>query len=126
MVKPKNIIAGQPVSQSKRTQSKRLRKNMTREETLLWQHLRSNRLGGRHFRRQQVIHGFIVDFYCHSAALIIEVDGGQHAEESDAARTAYLRQQGHQILRFWNNDVLGNIDGVLTAILLAIEERQGK
>ena len=124
MVKPKNIIAGQPVSQSKRTQSKRLRKNMTREETLLWQHLRSNRLGGRHFRRQQVIHGFIVDFYCHSAALIIEVDGPVHQKRThyDAERDRILSDSGFKVLRFRNEEIANDIDEVLGRVLGACKE----
>lgn len=73
-----SIIRGQKISKSKFEMSKALRQQMTPEEQVLWQHLRRNGLNGLHFRRQQVIDGYIVDFYCHSANLIIEVDGEVH------------------------------------------------
>ena len=76
---------------------------------------------GLHFRKQAPIGKYIVDFCCHSARMIIEVDGGQHGEEAgqvrDAERTAWLESQGYRVLRFWNNDVLENMSGVSEAIL---------
>lgn len=74
----KNIIVGQKITPQKRELAKQLRQNMTPAEQVLWQELRANRLEDYHFRRQQIIDGFIVDFYCHRAALIIEVDGPIH------------------------------------------------
>jgi len=79
-------------------------------------------MDGTHFRRQVRLGSYIVDFACHQARLIIEVDGGQHTESvsADLARTKFLEAQGYRVLRFWNNDVLRNIDGVLEAIQSAI------
>ena len=91
----------------------------TDAERKLWWHLK-HRLAvpDTHFRRQVGLGPYIVDFASHNARLIIEVDGGQHGEQSvaEAKRTAFLKSQGYRVLRFWNNDVLRNIDGVLEAI----------
>jgi very-short-patch-repair endonuclease len=97
-----------------------LRRNGTDAERALWTELRSRRLGGHKFRRQWTIGPYIADFCCLECHLIVEADGGQHTEEADADRTAYLRAEGFRIIRFWNNDVLGNLDGVLAAILEAL------
>jgi very-short-patch-repair endonuclease len=78
----RNIVIGQKVTSEKVQRAKELRKNMTGAEKLLWQSLRANRLNGWHFRRQQIIGGFIADFYCHAAALVIELNGGIHAPNS--------------------------------------------
>jgi very-short-patch-repair endonuclease len=88
-------------------------------ERKLWFQLRDRRLDGFKFRRQVAIGSYIADFCCESAHLIVELDGGQHAERSaeDAKRTATLEAQGYLVLRFWNNDVLENMDGVLQTIL---------
>jgi very-short-patch-repair endonuclease len=95
----------------------------TEAEKKLWWHLR-HRLAvpGTHFRRQVRLGKYIVDFVCHDARLIIEVDGGQHDERSvaDAQRTLFLEAEGYRVLRFWNNDVLANTDGVLQVIQAAI------
>ncbi len=99
-----------------------LRRSSTDAEHKLWLALRRNRLGV-HFRRQQAINRYIVDFFCPSAKLIIELDGGQHAEMQkayDDARTAWLNARGYRVLRFWNDDVLKNIDGVVEAIGTAV------
>ena len=116
---PKNIIAGQRVSQEKASRAKRLRKNMTPEETLLWRHLRANRLGGYHFRRQQVIDGFIVDFYCHASALVIEIDGSVHEsrEIHDNQRDRILTERGVRIVRIKNEEVRNEMEKVLQKIL---------
>jgi very-short-patch-repair endonuclease len=81
--------------------------------------LQTNKLGGWHFRRQQVIDGFIVDFYCHAASLIVEVDGGIHEiqKEQDAERDAHLISRGFRILRVTNNEVKNDLNGVLRKIL---------
>jgi len=101
---------------------KTLRKNMTDSERLLWNHLRAKQLAGLKFRRQEPIDRYIVDFVCYEKKLIIEVDGGQHAEEKekDIVRDNWFRQQGFQVLRFWNFEVLDNIEGVLEVILKTI------
>jgi len=95
-----------------------LRKRPTDAEKLLWKQLRLKQIEGFKFRRQQPIDNYIVDFVCFEKRIVIEVDGGQHATQSedDIARDTYLRQQGLKVLRFWNNEVLQNINGVLEVI----------
>ena len=98
-------------------QAKQLRKNQTEAEKALWRHLRSKGLSGLKFRRQQPIGAYIVDFVCLEKKLIIEVDGGQHADSAeDRRRDARLRGEGYAVLRFWNSEVLGNLDGVMEVI----------
>jgi very-short-patch-repair endonuclease len=100
-----------------------MRSEPTEAERKLWWNLRHRLpLAGSHFRRQVHLGRYIVDFVSHGLKLIIEVDGGQHAEQErrDAARTRFLESEGYRVLRFWNNDVLGNIDGVLEMIQNAI------
>ena len=95
----------------------------TDAERKLWLHLRYRlNLSGTHFRRQVRIDRYIVDFACKSAKLIVEVDGGQHDQQAaaDLIRTHALEARGYRVLRFWNNDVLGNIDGVVIEIQNAI------
>jgi adenine-specific DNA-methyltransferase len=91
---------------------------MTDAEQLLWRSLRSKQLNGHRFRRQHPIAQYIADFACIEQKLVVEIDGGQHQEqvEYDERRTAFLQKQGWQVLRFWNNDVLNNLDGVLSII----------
>ena len=95
-----------------------LRKRPTDAEQLLWKQLRLKQLEGLKFRRQQPIDNYIVDFVCFEKRIVIEVDGGQHAiqKEDDVLRDTYLNQQGFQVLRFWNNELLQNINGVLEVI----------
>jgi very-short-patch-repair endonuclease len=97
-----------------------LRKRMTPQEVKLWVHLRSWRERGYHFRRQAPRAGYVVDFVCLKHCLIIEVDGGQHNLESHAARDAsrdgQFVAQGYRVLRFWNNDIDTNLEGVLQRI----------
>jgi very-short-patch-repair endonuclease len=97
-----------------------LRKQATNAEHLLWQLLRKNQLLGYGFRRQHPLGRYFLDFYCHRAKLAIELDGGQHAEPGqqarDGKRSAYLTTQGITVLRFWNNEVLENTEGVLQTI----------
>jgi very-short-patch-repair endonuclease len=98
---------------------------MTDAERALWRVLRTYKDKGFHFRRQVPLGSYIADFVCHSAKLVIEVDGGQHGTEAgivaDEARTAWLEGQGYRVTRFWNNDVLGNIEGVTQLIDAALE-----
>ena len=101
--------------------AKRLRKEMTDAERRLWSALRGAKLEGAKFRRQQPIGPFIADFVCQDRRLIIEADGGQHSESAnDSRRTAFLESKGYQVLRFWNNDILTNLDGVAQIIAAAL------
>jgi very-short-patch-repair endonuclease len=102
-----------------------LRKSSSDAERRFWYHVRGRRLVGYKFRRQQPIGPYVVDFCCESAGLIVELDGGQHAEQRlyDELRERYLREQGYEVLRFWDNDVLTNTDGVLSAVLKTLCER---
>jgi very-short-patch-repair endonuclease len=100
--------------------AKSLRRGLTDAERKLWSILRNRQIGGAKFRRQQPIGQFIADFVCQEHRLIVEADGGQHAENiADARRTAFLESKGYRVLRFWNNDILTNLDGV--ARVIAIE-----
>ena len=103
----------------RKDRARHLRRNMTDAEKRLWGELRNKALGGFKFRRQAPVGRYVVDFVCHGAMLIVEVDGGQHAMEShrDATRTMDLEAAGFRVLRFWNNEVLQNTDGVLQEIL---------
>jgi len=97
--------------------ARQLRRNMTEAEKRLWYHLRGRRLNGAKFKRQQEIGRYIVDFVCFGTRLVIELDGGQHLDsEADRIRDAWLRKQGFEVLRFWNNDVLENTSAVLERI----------
>jgi very-short-patch-repair endonuclease len=124
----KNIVIGQKVSAVKAARARELRQNMTPAEKVLLQALRANRLDGIHFRRQQVIAGFIVDFYCHAASLVIEVDGGIHAHqtESDRQREQALTERGFRVIRFQNEQVFNDLGGVLAQIRLACDEPKSK
>jgi very-short-patch-repair endonuclease len=102
--------------------ARRLRSTQTDAERRLWSVLRANRLAGWKFKRQEQIGDYIVDFVCFKARLIVEADGSQHAESTtDATRDAYMDGEGFRVLRFWNNDILGNTDGIATVILTALE-----
>jgi len=98
--------------------ARELRNNMTDVEKLLWYRIRRKQLCGFRFRRQHPIGNYIVDFVCIKLKLIIELDGGQHKEQHryDAIRDQWLTEQGFAVQRFWNNEVLENIDGVLQTI----------
>jgi very-short-patch-repair endonuclease len=98
--------------------ARQLRKNPTDAERLLWRKLRFWQIDGLKFRRQQPLGHYIGDFICLEKRLVIEVDGGQYAEQGDydARRDAWLREQGFTVLRFWNNDVLKNFEGVIAKI----------
>jgi len=98
--------------------AKQLRRNATDAENLLWHKLRNRQMNGHKFRRQQPLGTYIVDFVCHELRLVVELDGGQHAvdTERDQTRDAHLRAQGYTVLRFWNNEVFENFEGVLTTI----------
>ena len=101
--------------------ARKLRKTLTKAERKLWQILRSRQLGGFRFRRQVPLGNFILDFACFDPCVVIEVDGGQHNDiatlEYDKQRTQWLESRGYLVLRFWNNEVLQEIEGVGEAIL---------
>ena len=108
---------------AKRDLARRLRQAMTDAERALWRHLRMRQIAGARFRRQHPIGPYVVDFVCLDPRVVIEVDGGQHAESrSDAARDAFLRTHGYRVLRFWNHEVLGNPEGVWLRIAQALRE----
>ena len=102
--------------------AKTLRRNQTEAEKLLWSRLRNRQMENLKFRRQHPITPYIVDFFCEEQKLIIEADGGQHTPQKDEKRSLFIKEQGYDILRFWNNDILGNIDGVLENIASYIKE----
>ena len=101
-----------------KTLARKLRKEATDAERLLWKHLRAHRMAGYKFRRQAVIEPYIVDFLCLEARLVIEADGGQHMElaNEDKKRTVFLESLGYRVMRFWNHEILGDIDTVLDRI----------
>ena len=102
--------------------ARNLRHNMTDAEKLLWRHLRMGQFDGYKFRRQHPLGNYIADFVCLEAGLIIEVDGGQHMvrSDSDEVRTQWLNDKGFRVMRFWNNEVMNNIDGVKQAIMATL------
>jgi len=104
---------------------RQMRRDMTPAEALLWSRLRARRLGGYKFKRQEWLGGYVADFYCWEAKLIVEVDGSQHHEQAnyDAERDAWLGRRGLKVLRFWNNEVTGQMEAVLERILSVIEGR---
>ena len=108
------------VSAVHRERSKALRSAMTPPEAKFWSAVRAHRFHGLAFRRQVPMAGFIVDFVCHERRLIVEIDGATHAGDvdivRDASRTRLLEQDGFRVIRFWNNDVMMNLDGVLSRL----------
>lgn len=104
--------------------AQRLRQDQTDAEAKLWSRIRNRQLNGHKFRRQVPIERFVVDFVCYEARLIIEVDCGQHDEqaEQDARRAQILEDAGFQMIRFWNNEVLGNCEGVLETIAAVLAD----
>jgi very-short-patch-repair endonuclease len=114
----KNIIVGQKIDKEKLQRARELRKRMTPEEKILWARLRANRFSSSRFRRQQVIDGFIVDFYCHESGLVVEVDGEAHdaQKEYDAGREKVLSERNLRVLRFKNREIRENLGEVLSKI----------
>ena len=109
-----------------RQKARQLRKNSTDAEKFLWSHIRNRQLEGWKFRRQVPIGHYIADFVCFELRLIVELDGGQHAEQLDydLRRTEFLQAKGYRVVRFWNNEVLGNIEGVLETLTLTLAKRR--
>jgi very-short-patch-repair endonuclease len=109
------------------SRARRLRKNMTDAETKLWYALRRDQLNGLNFRRQHPVGPYTLDFYCPSLRLAVEVDGGQHAEHnrqmSDEHRSHWLALQDILVVRFWNTDILKNLEGALSELVRVAESR---
>ncbi|MHB8536049.1 MAG: endonuclease domain-containing protein [Sulfuricaulis sp.] len=105
--------------------AKKLRRVMTDAEKELWYHLRAHRLFGTKFKRQKPIGPYIADFACPALRLVIEIDGGQHSEEVkyDRLREIWLHKRGYTVLRFWNNEVMENMEGVLERIAAAVKNQ---
>jgi very-short-patch-repair endonuclease len=122
----RGIVTGQRISPELYARTKELRQKMTPAEMLLWQGLRAGRLQGFHFRRQQVIGRFIVDFYCHKADLVVEVDGGVHKDQQayDREHEFFLQDIGLKVLRFANTEVEHNLEAVLDVILVTCQQSQ--
>jgi very-short-patch-repair endonuclease len=117
------VIELPPMNDRQRQFARQMRTQPTNAERVLWQRLRHDiTLAGSHFRRQALIGPFIVDFASRRAKLVIELDGGQHDTQraADARRTRLIEDRGYRVLRFWNNGVLGNIEGVLGEIQSAL------
>jgi very-short-patch-repair endonuclease len=110
---------------AKTARARELRRTMTPAEARLWLHLRSAALGAS-FRRQHPIGPYFADFWCPSLKIVIELDGSQHAvrQAYDAARTVYLERQGYVVVRFWNNDVMEGLDGVIEQITWMVRHRK--
>jgi very-short-patch-repair endonuclease len=101
--------------------ARRLRVNQTDAERVLWNRIRNRQIDGHKFARQLPIGAYVCDFVCREKQIVLEVDGGQHTDSAtDAVRDEYLVAEGYRVLRFWNNDVLGNLDGVLMTIQAAL------
>jgi methionyl-tRNA synthetase len=115
-----------PMPQSVREFARKLRAEQSNTESLMWALLRDRRLGGAKFRRQHPVGSYVLDFYCHEANLAIELDGGQHSETiaKDEARTAFLKEKGIDVLRFWNNEVLSQTEAVLEKIWDELDARK--
>ena len=110
-----------------RTRAIELRKELTLAERQLWSRIRNDRLGFN-FRRQHAIGNYIPDFCCPKEKVVIELDGSQHLEqeEYDRERTKHLESLGYKVIRFWNNDVINNIDGVILAIIHVLQNENNK
>jgi very-short-patch-repair endonuclease len=106
--------------------ARKLRRNKTDAEAMLWLHLRNRQLENAKFRFQVPFDDYVADFVCHSASLIIELDGSQHADSvSDQNRDAVMEIAGYRVIRFWNSDVFNNLDGVLEEIRQAVRANEG-
>lgn len=117
-----------PLDRFKKANARRLRLEMTDAERYLWSHLWRIPVEHTHFRRQVPIGPYFADFACHKFRLVIELDGSQHAEESarrhDEKRTDFLRSAGYRVVRFWNHDVLKELESVLDTIFAIVQEQQ--
>ena len=112
-----------PVRRQVSRYAARLRPERTDAEDRFWQAVRDRQVDGFKFRFQHSLGCYVADFACLEARLIVEIDGGQHGEEADRRRTADLQARGFQVLRFWNNDVLTNLEGVMVVVRAALASR---
>jgi very-short-patch-repair endonuclease len=118
-----DMMESQTMTDRQRQFARQMRAQPTDAERVLWQRLRHDiALAGSHFRRQALVGPFIVDFASRKAKLVVELDGGQHEwqQASDARRTRHIEEAGYRVLRFWNHDVLGNLEGILSEIQRAL------
>lgn len=125
MTPPRGVVRGQRVKREKLARARQLRREMTPQEQRLWARLRKNQLNGLHFRRQQVAEGFVLDFYCNAAGLVVELDGSVHRERTDydAERDRWLRARGLQVLRLSNAEIEADLESVLARIAAACRSR---
>ncbi len=114
-VKPQNVVIGQQVQEAKVVLARKMRREMTTAEAILWTRLQRSGMGVN-FRRQQIIDGFIADFYCHSAALVVEVDGATHEPDYDKERDRIFAERGITTLRFTNQEVFTKIGFVISRL----------
>jgi len=112
-----------PLPTRTRNHAKVLRQSGTDAEQALWYRLRAGRLNGLKFRRQHPVPPYVADFYCEACKLVVELDGSQHDEQVDRNRTRFLEAKGLRVLRFWDNEVLQQIDAVLEVILRTAHDR---
>jgi very-short-patch-repair endonuclease len=112
-----------PLPTRTRKQARALRQSGTDAEQALWYRLRAGRLDGLKFRRQHPVPPYVADFYCEACKLVVELDGSQHDDKTDRGRTRFLEARGFKVLRFWDNEVLQQMDAVLEAILDATHHR---
>jgi precorrin-8X/cobalt-precorrin-8 methylmutase len=123
MNKTRQQMRGRSMPDHLKGAARRLRKNMTEAEKLLWSRLRAHRFAGASFRRQAVLGPYVVDFLCAKTKIVVEIDGSQHAtSNSDATRDAYLAAHGYRVVRYWNNEVLGNPDAVLKDLHMQLSD----
>jgi very-short-patch-repair endonuclease len=109
-----------PTIRPTNSHARTLRREATDAERALWARVRNRQVGGHKIRFQATLGPYVVDFFCAAKRLVIEIDGSQHGEEVDRTRTAWLEAQGYCVIRFWNSDVLGNLDGVVEALRLQL------
>jgi very-short-patch-repair endonuclease len=120
---PAGIVQGQRISAIKLALARQMRHVMTPEERILWNHLRQNRCAGLHFRRQQIISGFIADFYCDAARLAVELDGACHEPDYDAQRDCVMERAGVSVMRIENRELRTNLASVLERIAQRARDR---
>ena len=122
------IVRGQSVADEKLVRAKELRSDMTPAEKILWARLRKNQLNGLHFRRQQVIDGFMADFYCHAAGIVLELDGLIHLKQADydQERDRVIAAHNLQVVRISNDEIMSNLDNLLPRIESLCRSRKPK
>jgi very-short-patch-repair endonuclease len=128
MVAEPGIVRGQSVADEKLARAKELRREMTPAEKILWARLRQNQLNGLHFRRQQIIDGFLADFYCHAAGIVLELDGLIHLKQVnyDQERDRVIATHNLQNVRISNDEIMSNVDNLLQRIETLCQSRKSK